>query len=68
MRVDTMLLASGSHTHLAVEINAAMAANWGLRHAYLVQWGVRWEPLPTPGAEQPELTLSPVTACIRGGR
>lgn len=58
---NTMLLAAGSHTQLAVELNATMAANWGLRHAYLVTWGVAWSPLPTPGAEQPDLTLSPVT-------
>lgn len=62
---NTMLIAQGSHTELAVELNAAMAANWGARHLYLATWGVRWEPLPTPGPERAEITLSPVTVIDR---
>lgn len=60
-RTPTCILAEGSHTSLAVELNAAMEANWGARHLYLCTYGVAWSPLPTPGIDAPVMTLSVAT-------
>lgn len=43
--------ASGAYTVLAVQLNAAMAGNWGLRHRYLCTYGTPWVPLPTGDAQ-----------------
>lgn len=58
---NTMLLAKGSYTSLAMSLNWAMELDPAAQLAYREVWGIDWEPLPTPGLAQPELTLSPVT-------
>lgn len=45
---NTMLLAIGSHTQLAVELNDAMAADAAAQARYLATYGEPWAPLPTP--------------------
>lgn len=45
----TIVLAQGSHTALAVELNVAMALNPAAQAAYLAIYGEAWEPLPLNG-------------------
>lgn len=71
----TCILALGSHTALAIELNTAMACNPMARWDYLFETGECWTDLPTPGSPVDALTAlaSPlsdasVIAGLRAGR
>ena len=62
----TAVLALGSHTQLAIELNAAMAADVIARLDYLFEYGTSWQPLPTPGYSTPELTVPTLGSQLDG--